>query len=80
MADEQIEELVVGLEKSEQKFIWVLRDVDRGDIFSTDDGRRTQLPEGYEERVKKFGMVVWDWAPQVEILDHPSTGGFMMLG
>ncbi|KAL6958886.1 cis-zeatin O-beta-D-glucosyltransferase [Sarracenia purpurea var. burkii] len=77
MADEQTEELAVGLEKSEEKFIWVLRDADRGDIFAADDGRRTQLPEGYEERVKKFGMVVRDWAPQVEILDHPSIGGFM---
>ncbi|KAL6958883.1 Glycosyltransferase [Sarracenia purpurea var. burkii] len=72
MANEQIEELAVGLEKSEQKFIWVLRDADRGDIFAADDGRRTQLPEGYEERVKKFGMVVRDWAPQVEILHDPS--------
>ncbi|KAL6958884.1 cis-zeatin O-beta-D-glucosyltransferase [Sarracenia purpurea var. burkii] len=77
MADEQIEELAVGLEKSEQKFIWVFRDADKGDIFAADDGRITQLPEGYEERVKEFGIVVRDWAPQVEILEHPSTGGFM---
>ncbi|KAL6958882.1 Glycosyltransferase [Sarracenia purpurea var. burkii] len=77
MADEQIKELAVGLEKSEQKFIWVFRDADKGDIFTPDDGRITQLPEGYEERVKEFGMVVRDWAPQVEILEHPSTGGFM---
>nr|POE93160.1 zeatin o-glucosyltransferase [Quercus suber] len=29
MEDEQIKELAIGLEKSEQKFIWVLRDADK---------------------------------------------------
>ncbi|XAR69484.1 Trans-zeatin O-beta-D-glucosyltransferase [Bertholletia excelsa] len=76
MADEQIKELAIGLEKSEQKFLWVLRDADNVDIFEGDD-RKGELPEGYEERVKEFGMVVRDWAPQLEILAHPSTGGFM---
>ncbi|XP_057503471.1 zeatin O-xylosyltransferase-like [Actinidia eriantha] len=76
MADEQIKELAMGLEQSEQKFIWVLRDADKGDIF-LEDAQRNSLPEGYEERVKEVGMVVRDWAPQVEILGHPSTGGFM---
>ncbi|XP_058212224.1 zeatin O-glucosyltransferase-like isoform X3 [Rhododendron vialii] len=76
MADEQIKELALGLEQSKQKFIWILRDADKGDIFAG-DVKRAQLPEGYEERVKEFGMVVRDWAPQVEILGHPSTGGFI---
>ncbi|GFY84760.1 UDP-Glycosyltransferase superfamily protein [Actinidia rufa] len=71
-----IKELANGLEQSKHKFIWVLRDADKGDIF-TGDVKRYQLPEGYEERVKEVGMVVRDWAPQVEILGHPSTGGFM---
>ncbi|PSS33572.1 Zeatin O-xylosyltransferase [Actinidia chinensis var. chinensis] len=76
MTYEQIKELANGLEQSKHKFIWVLRDADKGDIF-TGDVKRNQLPEGYEERVKEVGMVVRDWAPQVEILGHPSTGGFM---
>ncbi|KAI8559048.1 hypothetical protein RHMOL_Rhmol04G0144700 [Rhododendron molle] len=46
MADEQIKELAIGLEQSKQKFIWILRDADRGDIFAG-DVKRTQLPEGY---------------------------------
>ncbi|KAL7197481.1 hypothetical protein ACSBR2_020093 [Camellia fascicularis] len=77
MADEQIKVLAMGLEQSEQKFIWVLRDADKANIFEGDDVERAELPEGYEERVKKVGMVVRDWAPQLEILGHPSTGGFM---
>ncbi|KAL2228212.1 UNVERIFIED_CONTAM: Zeatin O-xylosyltransferase [Sesamum indicum] len=76
LSDEQIKELALGLEQSKVKFIWVLRDADKGDIF---DGqvRRAELPEGFEERVKEVGKVVRDWAPQPEILAHKSTGGFM---
>ncbi|KAK4392480.1 Zeatin O-xylosyltransferase [Sesamum angolense] len=76
LSDEQIKELALGLEQSKVKFLWVLRDADKADIF---DGqvRRAELPEGFEERVKEVGMVVRDWAPQPEILAHKSTGGFM---
>lgn len=76
LSDEEIKELALGLEQSKQKFIWVLRDADRGNVF---DGevRRAELPDGFEERVEEFGMMVRDWAPQPEILSHPSTGGFM---
>lgn len=47
----------------------MLRDADKGDIF--------ELPEEYEERIRGVGMVVSDWASQLEILAHPSTGGFV---
>ncbi|PSS33571.1 Zeatin O-glucosyltransferase [Actinidia chinensis var. chinensis] len=77
MTDEQIKELAKGLEQSKQKFIWCLRDADRGDIFTGDVKIRNQLPEEYEDRVKEVGMVVRDWVPQVEILGHPSTVAFM---
>ncbi|XP_047311814.1 zeatin O-glucosyltransferase-like [Impatiens glandulifera] len=76
MSREQINELALGLEESKQRFLWVLRDADRGDIF---DAETTilQLPEGFEERVKGVGKVTRDWAPQLGILRHPSVGGFM---
>ena len=67
----------MGLEQSEQKFIWVSRDADKGDIFAGNVERAEALPEGYEERVKEVGLVVRDWAPQLEILAHQSTGWFM---
>ncbi|KAK2985813.1 hypothetical protein RJ640_019309 [Escallonia rubra] len=76
LTDEQIKELAIGLEQSGQKFIWVLRDADKGDVFEGEE-RKTELPRGYEERIEGKGMVVRDWAPQLEILGHPSTGGFM---
>ncbi|XP_058212188.1 zeatin O-xylosyltransferase-like [Rhododendron vialii] len=76
MTGEEIKELAMGLEQSKQKFLWVFRDADKGDIF-TGEVTKEKLPEGFEERVKEVGRLVRDWAPQVEILGHPSTGGFM---
>ncbi|XP_022856915.1 zeatin O-glucosyltransferase-like isoform X2 [Olea europaea var. sylvestris] len=75
-SNEQIKELALGLEQSEWKFIWVLRDADKGDVFEG-EVRIAPLPEGFEKRVEGRGLVVRDWAPQLEILGHPSTGGFM---
>ncbi|KAJ6912668.1 hypothetical protein NC651_015180 [Populus alba x Populus x berolinensis] len=74
--DEQIKELAIGLRQSKQNFVWVLRDADKGDVFSGEE-RRAELPEGYEDSVDGIGLVVRDWAPQLEILAHPATGGFM---
>nr|AKA44596.1 UGTPg36 [Panax ginseng] len=76
LSDQQIQELALGLEKGVQNFIWVLRDADKGDVFGG-EVRRAILPKGYEERMKGKGMIVRDWAPQLEILAHPSTAGFM---
>ncbi|GMH29404.1 hypothetical protein Nepgr_031247 [Nepenthes gracilis] len=84
MNDEQIKELAIGLQNSEQKFIWAFRDADKSDQFTSEGGeaaaeaeRRDRLPEGYEKAVEERGVVVKGWAPQVEILGHPSTGGFL---
>ncbi|KAL5708259.1 cis-zeatin O-beta-D-glucosyltransferase [Ranunculus cassubicifolius] len=76
ISDNQIAEIAIGLERSKQKFLWVVRDADRGDIY---DGeiRKIELPSGFEERMKGVGIIVRDWAPQLEILAHKSTGGFM---
>ncbi|XP_055836134.1 zeatin O-glucosyltransferase-like [Solanum dulcamara] len=76
LSEDDIKELAIGLEISQHRFIWVLRDADKGDIFSG-EVRKYQLPEGYEKRVSERGLVIRDWAPQLEILGHPSTGGFM---
>jgi cis-zeatin O-glucosyltransferase len=74
--DEQINEIAIGLEKSEQKFIWVLRDADKGDVFD-ENIRSANLPKEYEKRIEKQGLILRDWAPQLDILAHISTGGFV---
>uniref|UniRef100_A0A803MAF7 Glycosyltransferase n=1 Tax=Chenopodium quinoa TaxID=63459 RepID=A0A803MAF7_CHEQI len=78
LTDDQNEELASGLERCGEKFIWVLRRADPNDVFAEANRvKRPQLPAGYEERIKDRGIVVKDWAPQLEILAHPSVGGFM---
>ncbi|XP_024043261.1 zeatin O-glucosyltransferase [Citrus clementina] len=76
--DEQINELAIGLEESKTKFTWVLRDADKGDIFA-EKGRRVEFPHGFEARMEGVGIVIRAWVTQLEILGHPSTGGFMNL-
>ncbi|KAJ8440470.1 hypothetical protein Cgig2_013629 [Carnegiea gigantea] len=83
MNDEQIRELAIGLEKSEQKFIWVLREADKVNIFEEENEGgirrgRDQLPQGFEDRVRNRRIVVRDWAPQTEILGYPATESMAM--
>ncbi|KAH6757684.1 hypothetical protein C2S53_020870, partial [Perilla frutescens var. hirtella] len=68
--------LAAGLEGSGQQFIWVVREADKANVFDGEE-RRVELPAGFEKRVGERGMVVREWAPQPEILAHPSTGGFL---
>ncbi|CAD5174967.1 unnamed protein product [Musa acuminata subsp. malaccensis] len=81
LSDEQVAELAAGLQASGQRFIWVLRDADRADIYA-DEGISDhasgdkQLPN-YDKAVHRTGRVVRGWAPQLDILAHRSTGGFM---
>nr|XP_016436270.1 PREDICTED: zeatin O-xylosyltransferase-like [Nicotiana tabacum] len=65
----------MGLELSKQNFIWVLRDAD--EVDNSGKSKKLKLPEGFEERAKGVGLVVREWAPQPEILAHPSTGRFL---
>lgn len=76
LSDAQFYELAQGLERSLQKFVWVVRDADKGDVFEG-GVRRPPLPEGFEERVEGRGLILREWAPQLEILSHSSVGGFV---
>ncbi|KMS94841.1 hypothetical protein BVRB_014800 [Beta vulgaris subsp. vulgaris] len=81
MTDEQIKELADGLDRSNQKFIWVLREADEVNIFKKDGTavgeHYDQLLKGYEEAVRGRGLMVKGWAPQLEILGHEAIGGFI---
>lgn len=80
---EQLGEVAFGLEMSGTRFLWVVRcpsDKEAGGAFfgdkSTDDPFN-YLPEGFLERTKRSGLVVRFWAPQIKVLSHGSTGGFL---
>ncbi|KAJ4959088.1 hypothetical protein NE237_026199 [Protea cynaroides] len=83
LSPEQMTELALGLELSEQKFLWVVRSpsLKRSDAAyftakSLDDPLAF-LPSGFLERTRGQGMVVPNWAPQIQVLSHASTGGFL---
>ncbi|MCI27484.1 soyasapogenol B glucuronide galactosyltransferase-like, partial [Trifolium medium] len=70
----QIVEITHGLENSGHNFIWVVRKKD-GDEDEDEDG----FFQTFEERMKESqkGYIIWNWAPQLLILDHPATGGIL---
>lgn len=70
LSGEQIVELASGLEGGGHRFLWVLRSPSNPDVSAL-------LSPGFEQRTKGRGLVVTSWAPQVAILAHPSTGGFV---
>ncbi|CAN6444351.1 unnamed protein product [Victoria cruziana] len=84
MTQEQLAELALGLEKSGQRFLWVVRKPQSfaaGAYFGMgvgDDGSPARfLPEGFLERTAGVGLVVPEWAPQVKVLGHEAVGGFL---
>ncbi|KAJ4723651.1 Glycosyltransferase [Melia azedarach] len=68
----QMIELALGLEASNRPFIWVIRDGE-----TSKEMQKWSVEDGFEERIKGRGIVIWGWAPQVLILSHPSIGGFL---
>nr|UNO36932.1 UGT6 [Pueraria montana var. thomsonii] len=74
----QLKEIAIGLEKSEQRFLWVVRaELGGADSVEEQPSLDELMPEGFLERNKDRGLVVMDWAPQVQILSHDSVGGFV---
>ncbi|KAI5011560.1 hypothetical protein ZWY2020_013697 [Hordeum vulgare] len=74
----QIEELAGALQSCEQRFIWVLRDADRADIFAeAGESRHAKLMSDFTKRTEGRGLVITGWAPQLEILAHGATAFFV---
>ncbi|CAM6089597.1 unnamed protein product [Calypogeia fissa] len=72
----QVVELAHGLEVSQVSFLWILppeKPKDGSPHANVDD----HLPSGFRERTKDRGLVFTEFAPQLQILSHPATGGFL---
>ncbi|XP_010260883.1 PREDICTED: UDP-glycosyltransferase 71K1-like [Nelumbo nucifera] len=76
----QVKEIAVGLERSDVRFLWSLRqpsEVMMGpprDYTSVELGEI--LPNGFLDRTEGRGLIC-GWIPQVEVLGHPAIGGFI---
>ncbi|KAE8703902.1 UDP-glycosyltransferase 71B2 [Hibiscus syriacus] len=78
---DQVKEIAYALEQSGHRFLWSLR---RSGKQASDMARSPtdyenvveMLPEGFLDRTAETGKII-GWAPQVAILGHPATGGFV---
>ncbi|KAK8674045.1 hypothetical protein V6N13_112347 [Hibiscus sabdariffa] len=84
LSSQQVIELAWGLELSQQRFFWVSRPPNENDAAGSflslgngSDDTPDYLPDGFLARTQDRGLVVPMWAPQVEVLSHPSIGGFL---
>lgn len=78
---EQLIELAYGLEMSNQRFLWVVKSPNstaHSSYFShTSKDPFDFLPDGFLDRINGSSLLVPSWAPQIQILNHGSTGGFL---
>jgi len=72
--EKQLRAVAAGLEASGQAFIWAIR---TPETERKPKGTDLGLPEGFEDRTRQSGLVIWGWAPQLLILSHPSVGAFL---
>ncbi|KAJ6807187.1 anthocyanidin 5,3-O-glucosyltransferase [Iris pallida] len=84
LSSEQLKETATGLERSGQRFLWVVRSPPGGGDGSDrpfeappEPDLERILPGGFLERTKGRGLVVKSWAPQAAVLEHGSVGGFV---
>nr|UYE91549.1 putative glycosyltransferase [Anoectochilus roxburghii] len=83
LPEAQLREIAVGLERSGQRFLWVVRCGTQLQMPNgvTSPGKEMNLdavlPEGFVERTRGRGLVVSSWAPQVSVLGHTAVGGFV---
>ncbi|CAH1421346.1 unnamed protein product [Lactuca virosa] len=77
----QLKEIAIGLERSKQRFLWVVRSPPDDESVSNSGDKEHDVdaifPEGFIARTRDVGLVVKDWAPQLAILGHESVGGFV---
>ncbi|KAL8266874.1 hypothetical protein R6Q59_004218 [Mikania micrantha] len=84
---DEYKELAKALEESNQAFIWVIQPgsgksgIPKSFLgpVQTDSEEEEEgyYPDGLDTIVGNRGMIITGWAPQLLILSHPSTGGFL---
>uniref|UniRef100_A0A0D9V5C6 Uncharacterized protein n=1 Tax=Leersia perrieri TaxID=77586 RepID=A0A0D9V5C6_9ORYZ len=68
----QLSEMARGIENSGHRFLWAVRSKLNHEV-----DLEALLPEGFLERTKGRGLVLKNWAPQSEVLQHGAVGAFV---
>ncbi|XP_045795250.1 UDP-glycosyltransferase 73C1-like [Trifolium pratense] len=72
ITSKQMIELGLALEATKRPFIWVIRDGNQLEALE-----KWVEESGFEGRINGRGLLIKSWAPQLLILSHRSTGGFL---
>ncbi|KAI5077595.1 hypothetical protein GOP47_0007419 [Adiantum capillus-veneris] len=67
---EDLASIAIGIKNSKQPFLWVIRP--RSSVRNV----ASILPEGFIDDTKEQGLII-PWAPQMQVLSHPSIGAFL---
>ncbi|KAK6136892.1 hypothetical protein DH2020_029378 [Rehmannia glutinosa] len=67
----QLREIAKGLESSNQQFIWVVKEKTK------DETNMDWLFDDFDNKMRGKGLIIKNWAPQVQILEHEAIGGFV---
>ncbi|XP_030474429.1 UDP-glycosyltransferase 73B3-like [Syzygium oleosum] len=70
LTTEEYDTLAKALEGSAWPFIWAIQPGSGG-------SREGYYPNGLEAKVRERALIITGWAPQLLILSHSSTGGFL---
>ncbi|RLN22164.1 hypothetical protein C2845_PM07G22430 [Panicum miliaceum] len=73
----QLREIARRLENSGHRFVWVVRNPPEHPCESLEPDMEALLPGGFLDRTRERGMVVMNWAPQMEVLQHDAVGTFV---
>nr|AHC55309.1 UDP-glucosyltransferase [Indigofera suffruticosa] len=79
--EDQVREIAIALDNSGARFLWSLRKPPPKDTMGKPSDYAPSelpaiLPDGFLDRTAGIGRII-GWAPQTQILAHPSTGGFV---
>ncbi|CAK9153281.1 unnamed protein product [Ilex paraguariensis] len=72
---EEYPQLAGALEDSIRPFIWVIQS--GSGLPNPNESDQGYVPHGLQAKVGDRGLIIRGWAPQLLILSHPSTGGFL---
>ncbi|KAM0868956.1 hypothetical protein ACQ4PT_041005 [Festuca glaucescens] len=73
----QLRETARGLEESGHRFLWTVRSPREERSKFAEPDQEAFLPDGFLQRTRDRGLVLKNWAPQAEVVQHEAVGAFV---